>query len=166
MKYNTSAKSVYEVFSTENPRYVRLAIEALDKESRNIAILKKKYGPNYDGIGGVRFLSYAEDELLKCALRRIDSFVPAIKVLVEVYNETDEQVLNRFHKYNDVQILNMIRNLIKDKPHTINNLLTSKNSILTTFKATEELLIRALEHVESLIIKESICITMELLEVK
>lgn len=150
MKYNTSLKTVYEVFSTENPRYVDLAIKALSKEGRVTAILTKKYGPKLDGEGGMRFLSYADDEYLKCVFRRIDSYVQAIKVLAEVYKETDEQILNRFRKQNDVQILAMMRNLSKEKTPESKILYSSKNIILTTYKVSEELLVAALDHVENL----------------
>ena len=46
MKYNTSTKTVYEVFGEENKKYVDLAIAILNNEpkSKSKSILKKRYG--------------------------------------------------------------------------------------------------------------------------
>lgn len=150
MKYNTSTKSVYEVFGEENKRYVMLAIAALNKESKTIFILQKRYGPKYDGEGGVRFLNYSESEYLNSALRRIDSYVQGIKVLSEVYKETDEQILKRFQQQTDVQIINMLRNIASNNKAAVVTLLPTKNSILTKFNVTEKLLTNALDHVENM----------------
>lgn len=149
MKFNTSTKTVYEVFGEENRKYVDLAIAALSKESRTISILQKRYGPKYDGVGGVRFLSYSENESLNSALRRIDSYVQGIRVLVEVYKENDEQILARFQKRNDVQILNMLRNLsMGAKPKTV-ELLSSKSSVLAHFGVSERVFLQAMDHIEN-----------------
>lgn len=147
MKYNTSTNTIYEVFGKENKKYVDLALAALSQESRSIAILKKKYGDKYDGVGGVRFLSYSENEFLISALRRVDSYARGIKVLVEVYKEKDEQILDRFRKKSDVQILSMLRALSEVAKPKVVSLLPNKSSVLAHFGVSEDILEAAMDHV-------------------
>lgn len=149
MKFNTSTNTIYEVFDEENKKYVDLAIEALKNEGRTMYILQKRYGTKYDGVGGVKFLNYSESERLNSALRRIDSYIKGIRVLVEVYKESDQQILNRFHKQDDMQILNMLRNLSMDNKAKEVVLFSTKNSILSHFKISESMLSSALDNVKN-----------------
>ena len=155
MKYNTSTKTVYEVFGEENKKYVDLAIAILNNEpkSKSKSILKKRYGEKYDGVGGVRFFNYLENEYLNSALRIIDSYIQGIRVLVEVYKETDEEILKRFQKQNDIQILNMLRILTSNnKPKEV-GLLSTKSLILSHFNVSESILVAAFMSLSSLLLQ-------------
>ncbi len=149
MKYNLSIKSIFTLFNAYDQKYVSLAIRALEKENKAIPILQKKYGPKYDGVGGSAMLSYADEEYLDRLLMRIESYIQAIKVLSEVYKESNSQILNKFYRQTDMQTIAMVNKLTSGNKPASKSLLPSKFAILTEFKTNENVLARALEHIEN-----------------
>lgn len=145
MKFEAKSKSLYDILKDYDKHYVELAIKSFSKEKRTLPLLRKKFGPMFDGEGSEK-VTYAESESIDRILIRIKTRVKVIASLAETYGESDAKILNKFKSLNDAEIVALTNAILHGKEIVNERLFSNKNSILIKYQITEDVLSDALSY--------------------
>ena len=111
---NKKRKSLYEHFQNYTKEQIDLVLTRFKREPKTMAIIKKKFGDDLNGVEGYVSLSYSENFRLETTLTRLEKVLKFVQKLQRI-GKTNDQIKTILSEKDDVRFYKYVESLLNNQ---------------------------------------------------